>query len=68
MLRKITKAIGRFREGSQHDYPRDIWKKIAADAGMKLESFSTPVEDNPVHQSSLKGRVRIHTRLGAPQA
>lgn len=64
MLRRITKAVGRFREGAQHDYPHDVWVKIASDAGMRLDTFSKPVEDNPVHQSSLKGRVRLHTRLG----
>ena len=65
MLRQITKTIGRYREGDQKDYPRDVWNKIAADAGMKLEKFSVAIEENKVLQSSLKGRPHIHTRLGA---
>ena len=64
MLRQITKTVGRFREGAQHDYPRDVWNKIAADAGMVLDKFSTAIEENKVLQSSLKGRPRIHVRLG----
>lgn len=65
MLRKITVDIGRFRAGQQHDYPRDVWNKIAHDAGQKLSRFSMPVEDNPVHQSSLKGKPQAHKRLGS---
>lgn len=68
MLRKITKTVGRMREGEDHDYPRAIWMKIAQDAGMKLEEFSAPIDTtNPVFQSPLKGRPRIHKRLGGTQ-
>lgn len=65
MLRKITKQIGRYQVGSQHDYPRDVWARLAAGAKMPLDKFSEAVEVNPVHQSSLKSRPKIHTRLGA---
>lgn len=65
MLCKITKQVGRFREGSEHDYPHDVWQKIAQDAGMPLEKFTVKVDSNLVLQSSLKGRPRIHQRLGA---
>ena len=65
MLRKITLKVGRFNVGSQMDYPRDVWNKIAADAGMPLDKFSVGIESNAVLQSSLKGRVHIHKRLGA---
>ncbi len=67
MLRKVTKAVGRFKVGNALDYPRAVWSKIAEDAGMKLEDFTQGVESNAVLQSSHKGRVRIHTRLGATQ-
>lgn len=65
MLRKITKAIGRFKEGEARDYPRDVWNQIAKDAGMSMDKFSVEIESNAVLQSALKGRVRIHKRLGA---
>lgn len=67
MLRKITKSVGRYRAGDVHDYPRDVWKKLASDAGMVLEDFAQEVAANAVLQSALKGRVRIHRRLGATQ-
>lgn len=67
MLRKITRAIGRFRVGDEHDYPRSVWTKIAESAKMPLDKFSTPVEHNPVHQSAIRTRPMIHTRLGATQ-
>lgn len=65
MLRQITRQVGRFRVGNQHDYPLGVWNKISADAGMSLDKFSKPVEINTVHQSSLKGTPRIHLRLGS---
>lgn len=65
MLREITKAIGRYRVGNQHDYPRATWARLATGAKMPLDKFSVSVEVNPVHQSSLKSRPKIHTRLGA---
>ena len=65
MLRKITQRVGRFNVGVQCDYPRDVWNKIEKDAGMPLEDFSVGIEANNVLQSSLKGRVKIHKRLGA---
>ena len=65
MLRKITKAVGRYRVGDQPDYPRDVWNKIAVDAGMALDKFTQLVETpSSVLQSSLKGRPVIHRRLG----
>ncbi len=66
MLRKITKQIGkRFLPGNVHDYPRDVWNKIAADARQKLDDFSEAIEHNPAAQSMLKGRGAIqHKRLG----
>ncbi len=67
MLRKVTKAVGRFKVGNALDYPFGVWKKIANDAGMKLDEFTQGVESNAVLQSALKGRVRIHKRLGATQ-
>ena len=65
MLRKITKQVGRFQVGGQHDYPRAVWNKVAGDAKLPLDKFTELVEVNPVHQSSTKGRPRIHVRLGA---
>ena len=67
MLRKVTKNVGRLKVGNALDYPHDVWRKIALDAGMKLEEFTQGVESNAVLQSALKGRVRIHKRLGATQ-
>ncbi len=65
MLRKVTKAVGRLKVGNALDYPTGVWRKIAADAGMKLDEFTQGVESNAVLQSALKGRVKIHRRLGA---
>lgn len=65
MLRKVTKAVGRLKVGNALDYPTGVWRKIAADAGMRLDDFTQGVESNAVLQSALKGRVRIHRRLGA---
>ncbi len=65
MLRKVTKAVGRLQVGNTLDYPTAVWRKIAVDAGMKLDEFTQGVESNAVLQSALKGRVRIHKRLGA---
>ena len=66
MLREITKAVGpRFKPGDFHDYPRDVWLKIAADAHQPLDEFSKPARHNPALQSPLKGRGAIqHKRLG----
>ncbi len=67
-LRKITKTVGRYHEGASHDFPRDVWNKIARDAGMKLEEFSEEMTSpSPVAQSMLKGRPVIHKRLGGTQ-
>lgn len=66
MLRKFTKVVGRYQVGAQHDYPRDIWNRLAVEAGMPLDKFTQAVETpNPVHQSPLKSRPVIHRRLGA---
>lgn len=65
MLRKITQKVGRLNVGSQLDYPRGVWKQIEISAGMALDKFSVPMESNAVLQSALKGRVKIHKRLGA---
>lgn len=66
MLREMTKNVGRrLKMGETHDYPRDVWAKIAADAKMKLDDFSKVVGYNPAHQSMLKGRGAVqHKRLG----
>ena len=65
MLRKITKAIGRYREGEVHDYPKAVWDKMAADGKTKLDKFSEPVEFNPGLQNPLRGPIKMRTRLGA---
>jgi len=65
MLRKVTKPVGRLKEGVMLDYPKGVWDKIAKDAGMKLEAFTVGIESNAVLQSALKGRPQIRTRLGA---
>jgi hypothetical protein len=65
MLREFTQKVGRYNVGSQHDYPRDVWKNIARDVGQPLDKFTKGIESNAVLQSALKGRVRIHKRLGA---
>lgn len=65
MLRKITQKVGRLNVGNQLDYPRGVWKQIEKSAGMSLDKFSVPMESNAVLQSALKGRVKIHRRLGA---
>lgn len=38
MLRKITVSVGRYKEGNQHDYPRGVWNKIAADLAKAKEN------------------------------
>ena len=65
MLRKITQNVGRFKVGNQLDYPLGVWRRIEKDAGLALDKFSQVIEANAVLQSSLKGRVKIHKRLGA---
>lgn len=67
MLREFTKAVGRYKPGQQHDYPRDIWNRLAKEFKMSVDAFSRDVESNKVLQSSLKGRPIIHRRLGATQ-
>lgn len=67
MLREITVALGRYQVGSKHDYPLGVWNRIAASAKMSLEKFSKEIKDNPVHQSPIKSRPRVHQRLGASQ-
>ncbi len=66
MLREMTKDLGpRLKTGDVHDYPRDVWAKIAADARQKLDDFSKAVGHNPAAQSMMKGRGAIqHKRLG----
>lgn len=65
MLRKITQNVGRLKIGNTLDYPFGVWRKISQDAGISLDKFSVAVESNAVLQSALKGRSKIHTRLGA---
>jgi len=65
MLRKMTQAIGRYREGETHDYPRGVWNDIAATAGKPLDSFSEPVDFNPTHQARTRGEPKIRPRLGS---
>ena len=31
MLRKITRSVGRYEAGNNHDYPKGVWDKIAVD-------------------------------------
>ena len=65
MLRKITQAIGRYKLEEVHDYPRDVWEKIARDAKQKLDEFSEPIGYNPALRNPLKGRLGIRKRLGS---
>lgn len=65
MLRKITKDIGRYRAGEQHDYPRGVWNDIEAKAGMGLDEFSEAVDFNPTHQARTRGQPKIRPRLGS---
>jgi hypothetical protein len=66
MLRVMTKTVGRLTVDSERDYPVSVWNKIASDAGVKSpDDFSRAVDSNKVLQSALKGRPRIHKRLGA---
>lgn len=65
MLRRITKSIGRYREGDQHDYPRGVWNDISMRAGKPLDSFSEAVEFNPTHQARTRGEPKIRPRLGS---
>ena len=67
MLRKVTKTIGRFKEGQEHDYPRAVWTKIANDAKMALDEFTIAIEANKVLQSALKRKPVFHRRAGATQ-
>lgn len=68
-LRKITRAVGRYKVGQEHDYPRGVWNKLAEDAGLGLNEFTAEVVNgSPLAQSPLKGRrPTIHKRLGASQ-
>lgn len=74
MLRRFTKEVGRYSNGSLRDYPREVWNTIARSAGMALESFTVEVDESDPgvdkggfvrSQSPLKGRPRIQKRLGA---
>ena len=65
MLRKFTKAIGRYKAGAVHDYPKAVWDKLAKDAKLKLDKFSTEVEFNQGHQNPMRGPVVKRTRAGA---
>ena len=65
MLREFMKSIGRYKEGETHDYPKSTWDQISRNAGMKLESFTRPIANNPNLQNPLRGPVRIRKRLGA---
>lgn len=67
MLREITKDVGRFKKGNKHDYPKSVWSKVEKDSGVSLDSFSRPIEDNPVLQAPLKRKPSLHKRLGATQ-
>lgn len=64
MLRKFTKAIGRYKVGEAHDYPKAVWENMAKSAKAKLDSFSEAIPDNQVLQSSLRGPFKVHPRLG----
>ena len=68
MLRKITKAVGRYQPGNLHDYPKGVWVKIAADLGKDLDSFSEAIEFNPSHNSVTRGPLKIRRRLGSAAA
>ncbi len=65
MLREMTKALGRFRVGELHDYPKHVWAKIAFDAKQPLDNFSKAAAHNPALQSPLKGRLHMPGRLGS---
>lgn len=69
MLRKITQAVGRYKPGNLHDYPRGVWNKIAQDLGKELDSFSEVVDFNPtlnqLARSSLTQRQSKIRRRGA---
>lgn len=64
MLRKITKAFGRYKEGEQHDYPIAIWRRFEKELRTPMDKFSVEVP-NPILQNPLKGPVTIHKRLGS---
>lgn len=43
MQRVFTKNVGkRFKKGDVRDYPPVTWQQIAANARMKLDTFTTP--------------------------
>lgn len=65
MLREIVKEVGRYKEGDQHDYPKGVWDKIAVDAKMDLDEFSTLVDSNPALRSTTRSRFPVRKRLGA---
>lgn len=67
MLRKITKSFGRYREGEEHDYPRDIWERLSQELKQPLDKFSVPVQSSLILQNPLKGSATIHKRTGATQ-
>lgn len=68
MLRKFTKDMGRYRAGQLHDYPRGIWNQLERNAGVPLDDFTEVVTvDKAIAQSMLKGKPKVHKRLGATQ-
>lgn len=40
--RIFTRAVGRYPRGHKATYPPDTWARLAADAKMKLEEFTSP--------------------------
>lgn len=65
MLRRITKAIGRYKNiGAVHDYPVSVWNQMAKNGKTTLDSFSEEVEFNPGLQSPLRGKPKQRARVG----
>jgi len=65
MLREFTKAIGRYKEGAVHDYPKTTWNRMALEAKAGLETFTKEVPINTSLQNPLRGPVKIRKRLGS---
>lgn len=54
MFREFTKAVGRYQKGDIRDYPIGTWNSMAAQMGVKLDSFSVEVSGDLAHPHLIK--------------
>lgn len=70
MLKRITKAFGRYQPDELHDYPIGVWRKMESDAkksikGFKLSDYAADAKVDGSLTATGRGPHPARPRLGS---